>query len=114
MKSNFIQVNPLLCWGTHRVWQAGNAWVVARGQGPSGQKASAFPFRISNCGFRILGFSFSIRIAQSTFLNFEARPIHEMEAAMVFAQKAIAPDPGTPPALPDCMILHPNKKTPGG
>jgi hypothetical protein len=54
---------------------------VAWEQGASGQKASAFPFRISNCGFRIFGFSFSIRIPQSTFRNSEARLAHEMEGA---------------------------------
>jgi len=40
---NFIEVNPRLCRGSRRWrdWHFRDAWVVARGQGASGQKASA-------------------------------------------------------------------------
>ncbi len=57
----------------------------------SGQKAWPFPFRISNCGFRILGFSFPIRIPQSTFRNSGARPVHEMETALWFLRPRLLP-----------------------
>jgi hypothetical protein len=58
---------------------------VARGQGASGQKASAH--WISEFGFRILSFSFSIRIPQSAFRILVARLVHEMEAASWFLRR---------------------------
>jgi len=62
---------------------------VARGQGASGQKASAQLFRIADFGF--FWFSFSIRIPQSAFRNLDARPVHEMEDALVFAPEGPCP-----------------------
>jgi len=49
-----LKGNPRLCRGTHRVWRFREAWVVARGQGPGAQKASAglAPFRGASLGFR--------------------------------------------------------------
>jgi len=44
------------------------------------KKHRPFQFRISNCGFRILGLSFSIRIPQSTFRNSVARPNERITA----------------------------------
>jgi hypothetical protein len=54
------------------------------GKGLVRKKHRPFEFRILNCGFRILGFSFSIRIPQSTFRNSGARPGHEIKDASWF------------------------------
>jgi hypothetical protein len=54
---------------------------VARGKELLDKKHRPIEFRISNCGFRILEFSFSIRIPHSTFRISIARLGHEMDAA---------------------------------
>jgi len=73
------------------------AWVVARGQEYCTQKASAFPFRISNCGFRIFcGLRFSIRIPQSTIRNSDGPLVPwNRRRLMISACNALAPGPGT-------------------
>jgi hypothetical protein len=70
--------------------------LVAQKQGRYAQKASACPFWISNCGFRILGFSFSIRIPQSTIRNLGGPPgLRNEVRLMVFERNALASGPGT-------------------
>ena len=94
--SNFLNGKARLCRGpAHggmKFWEC-LGW--ARGEGAFGQKASALPFRISNCGFRILGFSFSIRIPQSTIRNSDGPPVPwNQECLMIFACNALALGPG--------------------
>jgi len=94
-------VNPRLCRGTHRVWHFRDAWVVARGQGPSGQKASAgrVLFQEAWIGLRRLGRADratgrSPLPAENTFhqgFGWLARLIHEMEAASWFLPRRSLP-----------------------
>jgi hypothetical protein len=68
---------------------------VARVQGPGAQKASAQLFQISDFEFRILEFSFSIRIPQSTFRNSGSPPGPMKESVPHHAEKhGLAPGPG--------------------
>jgi hypothetical protein len=54
------------------------------GKGVTRRKHRPFSLRISDCGFRIFGFSFSIRIPQSTFRICMARPFHGIKGASWF------------------------------
>jgi hypothetical protein len=69
--------------------------LVARKEGGGAEKASALPFRISNCGFRILKVLFSIRIPQSTIRNPDGSPSPRNDPClMIFPRHALPSGPG--------------------
>jgi hypothetical protein len=78
-------------------WAMASLWPVSPAFGGiARQKHRPIEFRISNCGFRILGFLFQSAFRNRPFAIPEARPVRGMEAASwFFAPNALAPGPGT-------------------
>jgi hypothetical protein len=69
--------------------------VVARKQGACGQKASALPFRISNCGFRNFGVFFFNPHSAIGIPQFRGPPGPRNEnCLMIFARNGLASGPG--------------------
>jgi hypothetical protein len=77
------------------------------------KKHRPIQFRISNCGFRILGFSFSIRIPQSTIRNSGERFPHSQAFGSGGGHdlQKLLPAPKADPSIGEAKIIHrPPKK----
>jgi hypothetical protein len=93
---NFIMINPRLCRGTISFDISGMPRLWPGGKELLDKKHRPIEFWISNCGFRIFCF-FYFNPHSAIYIPQFQRPARSMNGSclMVFAQKLLAPGPGT-------------------